>query len=153
MNQFYFLAGKNCRAVCLYLFIFSAFFQTSAQPVIGFNSKVTGLSNPVDIVNAGDNSNRLFVVQQGGTIKVYDQSFNSPGDFLTVTGITSGGERGLLSLAFHPDYKNNGFFFVYYTNASGDVEIARYHTPAGTPNLPGCRISQVRRSGRCMIPG
>ncbi len=105
-----------------------------AQPGISYNAVINGLSSPVDVVNAGDNSNRVFVVQQGGTIRVYDQSFVYLGDFLTVSGISAGGERGLLSLAFHPDFKNNGFFFVYYTNTAGDIEIARYHVNAGTPN-------------------
>ena len=81
-----------------------------SQPVIAYNSVITGLNQPVDIVNAGDGSNRIFVVEQGGAIKVYNSSYTSLGTFLTVTGIATGGEQGLLSLAFHPSYENNGFF-------------------------------------------
>jgi len=142
MNQFYTAASKVGR--CLFLPIILLFFsQCCAQPVISFVSKLTGLSSPLDIVNAGDNSGRFFVVQQGGVIKAFDASFNPLGDFLTVSGISSGGERGLLSLAFHPAYASNGFFFVYYTNSNGDVEIARYHTPPGTPNTADPASKQV----------
>ncbi|MEP6727179.1 MAG: PQQ-dependent sugar dehydrogenase [Bacteroidota bacterium] len=124
------------------LFIFSFFPQGKAQPVVGFNSVInTGnlpvgnpLVNPIDIVNAGDGTDRLFVVEQGGIIKAFDKDGAYLGNFLTVTGISSGGERGLLSMAFHPDYKNNGLFYVYYTNAAFAIEVARYHTPSGTPN-------------------
>lgn len=120
MKQFYLRSA-------ILLLIISTSTRSFAQPVLGYNPKISSLSSPIDIVNAGDGTNRVFVVQQGGIIKVYDASLSPLGNFLTVTGITSGGERGLLSLAFHPDYENNGFFFVYYTNASGDIEIARYH--------------------------
>ncbi|MEP6748633.1 MAG: PQQ-dependent sugar dehydrogenase [Bacteroidota bacterium] len=135
MNQCYFLARKNYRILFFFLACFGLY-QTSAQPIISFHSVASGLSAAVDVVNAGDNTNRIFVVQQAGTIKVFDQSLNPLGDFLTVTGNSyNGGERGLLSMAFHPDYKNNGYFFVYYTNTNGDVEVARYHTPPATPNV------------------
>ncbi|HTL06840.1 MAG TPA: PQQ-dependent sugar dehydrogenase [Chitinophagaceae bacterium] len=133
----------NGRTFCslLLLLFFLKSFSSLAQPVIGLRSVVNAatpgglLSKPVDIVNAGDNSQRLFVVQQDGTIRVYDQNFNNLGNFLTVTGLSTGGERGLLSMAFHPNYASNGFFFVYYTNTNGDIEVARYQTPAATPNL------------------
>jgi glucose/arabinose dehydrogenase len=143
MNQFYLFAGRNCRVLFLSFFIFCFVFQSNSQPIISFHSVAGGLSSPIDVVNAGDNTNRIFIAQQAGTIAVYDQSFTSLGNFLTVTGLSSGGERGLLSLAFHPDYKNNGFFFVYYTNTNGDVEIARYHTPSGTPNQADAASKKV----------
>jgi glucose/arabinose dehydrogenase len=96
-------------------------------PTLVFQPAISGLSSPVDIVNASDGSNRIFVVQQGGTIRVYNQSLTFLNNYLTVTGILSGGEQGLLSLAFHPDFTSNGFLYVYYTSApSGDVTIARY---------------------------
>jgi glucose/arabinose dehydrogenase len=117
-------------AICLAL---SAFFS-NAQPVVSFTSVITGLSAPIDLVHAGDGTNRIFIAQQGGLIRVYDQAFASLGNFLTVTGISTGGERGLLSLVFHPDYETNGFFFVFYTNTAGDLEIARYKVSAN-PNI------------------
>ena len=130
----------NCRynKLCIIIsFVFINLFinPASSQPPLTFTPVISsGLSSPVDLVNAGDGSNRVFVVQQGGTIRVYDQQFAYTGNFLTVAGISSGGERGLLSLAFSPSYSSNGFFYVYYTNANGDVEIARYHISAD-PNV------------------
>ncbi len=110
--------------------------STKAQPVLSLTPVITsGLNQPIQFVNAADGSNRIFIVQKGGTIRVYDGSFNFLSTFLTVTGITTAGERGLLSMAFHPNYANNGFFFVYYTNANGDLEIARYSVSAGDPNM------------------
>jgi glucose/arabinose dehydrogenase len=83
-----------------------------------------------------DGTNRLFIVQQGGRIRIHNGTILLPTPFLDIsTIITSGGERGLLSLAFHPGYKINRYFFVYYTNLSGDITIARYQTQAGNPDL------------------
>ena len=119
-------------AAIITFFLFSI--ASPAQPLLTYSSRITGLSSPIDIVNAKDGSNRIFIVQQGGTIRVYNQALTVGSDFLTVTGITAGGERGLLSMAFHPNYAANGFFFVYYTNGSGDLELARYHV-SGSPNV------------------
>lgn len=82
-----------------------------AFPNIAFTS-------PVDLQNAGDGSNRLFVVEQAGKIKVFQnqQNVTSTKIFLDIADqVTSGGETGLLGLAFHPDYKSNGYFYVNYT--------------------------------------
>jgi len=107
-----------------------------AQPVLTLTPVITsGLTAPVDVVNANDGTNRLFIAERGGTIKVFDAAYNPLGTFLTVTGITAGGEQGLLSMAFHPSYASNGYFFVYYTNAAGDIELARYQVQTGNPNL------------------
>ena len=87
-------------------------------------------SGPVDIQNAGDGSNRLFVVEQAGVIKAFknDSSTASASVFLDIQQkVTSGGERGLLGLAFHPDFKTNGFFYVNYTQGNPlKTVIARY---------------------------
>lgn len=93
-----------------------------------------GFSNPIEIVTAGDD--RLFVAEQGGIIKVLndDGTINATA-FLNISSlISSGGERGLLGLAFHPDYADNGYFYVNYTNTSGDTVIARY-TVSGDANI------------------
>lgn len=106
-----------------------------AQPVVSFTPTISsGLSSPIDFVNAGDGSNRVFIAEQEGNILVYNQAFNYIGNFLTVSGISTGGEQGLLSIAFSPDYETNGFFYVYYTNSLGDLELARYHVSAD-PNV------------------
>lgn len=98
-----------------------------SQPVLGFSSQVTGLSEPVDIV-AEPGSSRLFIVQQGGLIRIVDGNAIT-GTFLNLSSIISGGgERGLLSMAFHPGYldPDNRYFFVYFTNSSGAIEVGRF---------------------------
>ncbi len=79
-------------------------------------------SNPVDFQNSGDGTNRIFVVEQAGIIKVFQ---NNPGAssekvFLDIRDrVASGGEMGLLGLAFHPGYSQNGFFLCrLYFNKS-----------------------------------
>lgn len=83
-----------------------------AFPSLSFNQ-------PVDLQHAGDQSNRLFVVEQRGVISVFQNS-ESAATKTTFLDIQSrvddrGSEEGLLGLAFHPDFKNNGFFYVDYT--------------------------------------
>ncbi|HEY0048233.1 MAG TPA: PQQ-dependent sugar dehydrogenase [Pyrinomonadaceae bacterium] len=98
---------------------------------------LTGLSLPVHITNARDGSGRLFVVQQRGIIKVVQPGSNATTDFLNVSSVvsSSGNERGLLGLAFHPQYAANRRFFIYYTRQSdGAIEIAEYETSATNPN-------------------
>lgn len=99
-----------------------------SQPVITFESKASGLSQPVDIVEERSVAKRIFVVEQGGTIRIINGSSFLTKPFLNVTdSIIAGGERGLLSLAFHPDYATNGYFFVWYNEkVNGDVTLARF---------------------------
>jgi len=94
-----------------------------------------GFSSPVDIQNSGDD--RLFIVEQGGRIKILnaDGTIN-PDPFLDISSLVStGSEKGLLGLAFHPNYTNNGYFFVDYTNNSGDTQIARYSVDDSNSNI------------------
>jgi len=109
----------------------------------------SGLSSPVDIASANDGSGRLFVVQQAGQIRVIQNGILLTTPFLNLasgTAITtgiSGGERGLLGLAFHPQYASNGQFFVYFTATpaagagivNGDIVIARFQRSANDPNV------------------
>jgi glucose/arabinose dehydrogenase len=102
------------------------------QPVL-----TTGLSSPLYVTNVRDGSNRLFIVQQGGIIKVLQPGATTPTDFLNITSrVLSGGERGLLGLAFHPQYTTNRRFFVYYTRV-GDaaIQIAEYRVSLADPNV------------------
>lgn len=86
----------------------------------------TGFLNPVNVKHAGDD--RLFVVEQSGIIKILNSNgttISTP--FLDINSrVTSGGEQGLLALAFHPNYSTNGFFYVNYINNSGDTVISRF---------------------------
>ena len=119
-------------------FAANSFAQGVASPLaIRTIPYLSGLSLPVQVVNAKDGTNRIFVVQQRGLIKVAQPGSTTTTDFLSTVGISSssGDERGLLGLAFHPQFATNRRFFVYYTRQSdGAIEIAEYQTFAGNPN-------------------
>ena len=105
----------------------------AAEPVVALQPVATGLLRPVAIAHAGDA--RLFVVQQPGMIAIVEDGVVLPQPFLDIRPlVSSGGERGLLGLAFHPRYAENGFFFVNYTNLNGDTIVARYSVSASDPN-------------------
>ena len=93
---------------------------------IQLSTVVSGLASPVFVGNAGDNLNRLFIVERAGVIKVLQPGESTPTVFLDIrTRIVSGGEQGLLGLAFHPQYRTNGRFFVFYTRlGDGALVIA-----------------------------
>jgi glucose/arabinose dehydrogenase len=98
-----------------------------------FTRIASGLQSPVYVTDAGDGSGRLFIVEQAGRIRVVKNGVLLPAPFLDIRSlVASGGERGLLSVAFHPQFKTNGVFVVDYTRASntpadvGDTVIARY---------------------------
>jgi glucose/arabinose dehydrogenase len=98
---------------------------------------VGGFSSPVGVTNAGDGSGRLFVVEQGGRVRIV-KGGKITGTFLNISGqVISGGERGLLGLAFHPDFLTNGFLFVYYTRPGGDIVIARMRANAARTSASG----------------
>lgn len=88
---------------------------------------VSGFQAPVAFVQDPTNRSVQFVVQQAGRIRVVRDGAILPADFLTLTSsIASGGERGLLGLAFAPNYATTGRFFVNFTNSSGDTVVARF---------------------------
>jgi len=101
----------------------------------------SGVDSPIDITNAGDGSNRLFVVEQGGTIFVVKNGILQDKPFLDITDrvvddVVKGGytERGLLGLAFHPNYARNGLFFIFYSNPDGDSVLVRYKVSSDDPD-------------------
>lgn len=110
--------------------------SVSAQ-TINLQSFAAGFSSPVEIAHP-DNDARLFVVQQSGLIRILNPNGTiNTTPFLTLTSSTilSGGERGLLGLAFHPNYATNGYFYVNYTRAGdGATVIARYSV-SSDPNI------------------
>lgn len=116
---------KQLPAVLLSLF---SFFTASAQ-TLELETVASGLTNPVDIAHCGDA--RIFIVERAGRIKVLQpngQVLASP--FLDISGPvhSGGGEQGLLGLAFHPQYAQNGFFYVYYCTGTGagGVRVSRF---------------------------
>ena len=109
------------------------------QPEITIESFATNFEKPVGIKNAGDQ--RLFVVEQDGLIQIVnpDGSKNST-PFLDIQGrviniFNIGEERGLLGLAFHPDYATNGFFYVNYSNNSGNNVVSRFSVSTSNENI------------------
>ncbi len=108
----------------------------AAQPKIQLVDFVSGFDRPVDIAHCGDS--RLFIVEQDGIIKIVD-SLGSvlPEPFLNIDPLvnSTGNEQGLLGLAFHPDYAQNGYFFVYYTQTSGGhTHVSRFSVMPDNPN-------------------
>lgn len=92
----------------------------------------TGLANPLFVGHAGDGTQRLFIVEQDGIIRVLQSGQSTATIFLDIrTRIATIGEQGLLGLAFHPQYPTNGRFFVFYTRAEdGAIVIAEYRVSA-----------------------
>jgi glucose/arabinose dehydrogenase len=112
---------------------------------ISFSRVARNLSKPVFITHSGDSNGRLFIIEQDGKIKVLRQGVVLSTPFLDLTSKTSkGSERGLLGLAFHPDYATNRKFYVNYTNGSGDTVIAEYHRSAGNASV-------AETSGRTLL--
>jgi len=99
---------------------------------INLNPVVDGLNRPVGLASAGDGSGRLFVLEKGGVIQIIRNGQLTGAPFLDIqdrVGSLSS-ERGLLGLAFHPAYTQNGWFFVNYTNLQGDTVISRFSVTA-----------------------
>jgi len=98
---------------------------------------LSGLIQPVFVGHAGDGTNRLFVVELAGTIRVVPPGSSTPTMFLDIRPkVLSGGEQGLLGLAFHPQYASNRRFFVYYTRpGDGEIVIAEYRASASNPGV------------------
>lgn len=121
------------KTLVITFFVFISYFGQSQT--ISLQSFGTGFVSPVEITNAGDS--RLFVVQKGGLIRILNANgtVNST-PFLDLSSLVStNSERGLLGLAFHPNYATNGYFFVNYTNTAGNTVIARYSVNSGNPDI------------------
>lgn len=115
---------------------------TANAGLAGLERLQTGLDLPVFVTHAPGDNERLFIVQKSGAIRILDLATNTINaqNFLTVGNLVSGGESGLLGLAFHPDYQSNGRFFVYATLNDGGVGSAsRSHvlgyTVSGNPDI------------------
>jgi glucose/arabinose dehydrogenase len=94
-----------------------------------------GLTTPLSVTSAGDGSGRLFVAQQGGQIRIVRDGALVETPFLDISKrITSGGERGLLGLAFHPGYPSDPRFVVNYTDADGDTQVSSFRVDPAQPD-------------------
>jgi glucose/arabinose dehydrogenase len=101
-------------------------------------AKVAGnLGDALFVTAAPGQPERLYVVGQGGRIRILERG-RLRGTFLNLSSrVTAGGEQGLLGLAFHPGYARNGRFFVYYTDRSGDNRVVEYRRASATRGNPG----------------
>ena len=91
-----------------------------------------GLEAPVDVTSTPSEPDRLYVVEQPGRIRTIDDGKLSPRPFLDITNdVQAGGEQGLLSVAFHPDYERNRLFYVDYTDLNGDTRVVEYEAREG----------------------
>lgn len=116
-------------------------------PTVTLTQVVSGLTTPVDIQFPNDASNRMFIVQQAGSIRIFANGFLMPTPFLDITAkVSSGGEMGLLGLAFHPQFTQNHFFYVHYDRTvAGQIQsvIAEYHVSAGDANLADANSERI----------
>ncbi|NJO02619.1 MAG: PQQ-dependent sugar dehydrogenase [Bacteroidia bacterium] len=114
--------------------------KLSAQAVLREAFPNLRFENPIELLNPPDSSDRIFIVSQKGTIYVIPNrdSFPERPVFLDIRSrLVSGGERGLLGLAFHPQYAQNGYFYLYYTrNRNNQLEsvLSRFEVDTQNPD-------------------
>ncbi|WP_420629593.1 PQQ-dependent sugar dehydrogenase [Candidatus Leptofilum sp.] len=103
---------------------------------------ISGLTQPLYLTHAFDD--RLFIVEQDGLIKIFQNGALLATPFIDLTGPVgyNSNEQGLLGLAFHPNYQENGFFFVNYTDENGRTNIARYRV-SDDPNVADPASGQI----------
>ncbi|MBX3288805.1 MAG: PQQ-dependent sugar dehydrogenase [Acidobacteria bacterium] len=138
------MRSRSIISVFVFVVVFAVssviFAQSSAPPFRLDQNFISGLSSPLLATHAGDGTHRLFIVERGGVIKVVQPGSRTTSNFLTITSrIVSGGERGLLGLAFHPNFASNGYFFVNYTRTGdGATVVSRFKAingnTVGDPN-------------------
>lgn len=117
--------------------------DVSLEPVPG----ISGLIAPLGLKHAGDGSGRIFIVEQGGTVRVIDGDGNLLAEPLIDLGdrvATDFPEQGLLDIAFHPEFSSNGRFYLHYSagTASGDTIVAEFHISAD-PNVANAEPERI----------
>lgn len=108
-----------------------------ALPAMKLTQVVNGLARPTFLTGAPQDTTRLFVLEKIGRVRIIKDGTLVPEPFLDATNVVNAGanERGLLGLAFHPQYPTNGKFYIYYTRkGDGAIEIAEYARGNGTPD-------------------
>jgi glucose/arabinose dehydrogenase len=111
---------------------------------IELRTVVEGLDQPLLVATAGDGSDRQFIVEQVGRIRIVRDGELLSEPFLDVSEvITAGGEQGLLGLAFHPEYQANGRFFINYTDLEGDTVVAEYRSESAGADIASSESARV----------
>ena len=123
-----YLVKRLFRIVVLFgALLTSANQSASASTPLAVELVASGIANPSYLTAPPGDASRLFVTELNtGNIRIIKDGVLLPDPFMTVLGVTTGAERGLLCMAFDPDYANNGFFYVSYTRSNGSV-IRRYN--------------------------
>jgi glucose/arabinose dehydrogenase len=120
--------------------------QAQPAPNVSYQAFISaGLSSPIEVASPpGDATGRLFILEKAGRIRIWNGSNLLPEPFLDIADVVrNDGEQGMLSMAFHPQYQSNGYFFVYYINHDQAITIERYQvssdpdeaSPVATPIL------------------
>jgi glucose/arabinose dehydrogenase len=119
------------------LMLFANGADVSAAPAIKLTQVYSGFTQPVFMAQPPDGTNRLFVVERAGRIRLIVNGVHQSTPFLDLQSqITSAGEeQGMLGLAFHPNFRANRRFYVYYTDAQGNDTLARYEASTTNPNV------------------
>ncbi|MEO1277648.1 MAG: PQQ-dependent sugar dehydrogenase [Planctomycetota bacterium] len=116
----------------------------SAQVDVATEVFLTGLNQPTALVHAPGDFGRVFITEKRGVIRVVRDGELLPTPFLNIDPlISSFGERGLLGIAFSPEYDSDGWFFVHYTNNSGNTVIARYSVSDTNPDVADPSSGQI----------
>jgi glucose/arabinose dehydrogenase len=111
-------------------------FPWLANAAFDLQEVVTGLDRPVFVTHAGDGSSRLFIVEQGGRIRLARDGELLETPFLDISSLVRAeAQQGLLSVAFHPIYVSTGLFYVIYTDTDGNSVVARYTVSPDDPNI------------------
>ena len=104
---------------------------------------VSGLTQPTSVVSADDSSGRLFITQKTGLLKIVEGGRVLDQPFLDLTNaVSTDSERGLLGIAFHPDYAQNGRFFINYTKQDGATVIAEFSV-SDDPNVADASSEKI----------
>ncbi len=145
---------KILRGTVLVFCFFLAAIRIHAQiPDVNINPTpvISGLTSAMQLVHAGDGSNRIFIVERSGSITAYNPgALTTPIQYLNMNSggqvVATTGEGGLLSVAFHPNFLTNGFLYTYYTDTAGDLVLARYTSanPLGNLVLAGTRVEILK---------
>jgi glucose/arabinose dehydrogenase len=135
----------------------------STPPQIALRMLPYGFDRPLFLTHAGDGSGRLFIVEKGGTIRIVKDGQVLPTPFLDISRRvgSNSSEQGLLGLAFHPHYRENGRFFVDYTNRQGDTVVEQYRVsadpdladPASASTVLGIAQPAVNHNGGMLLFG
>lgn len=113
-----------------------AYLIPNTLPQVQLSTVVNGFTAPLYLTHAGDESDRLFVLEKTGRIKIIEGNSILPTPFLDIRNkVSTVSEQGLLGLAFHPNFESNRRFFVYYTDLAGDTVVSEYLSSSGDPDI------------------